>query len=106
MVRFRFIEPDGKAKDVEIPIGESVMRGAQDNGVRGLTADCGGACSCATCHVYFDEAGIRVVGEASVIEGAMLEMANDVTGYSRLSCQVKVTEAMAGLTIRVADNDC
>lgn len=77
------------------------MEAAIRNDVPGILADCGGAMSCATCHVYVDEAWIPVVGAAEDVEQAMLEMAVDPRENSRLSCQVRISEAMSGLLVHV-----
>jgi 2Fe-2S ferredoxin len=77
------------------------MEGAVKNGVPGIDADCGGACACATCHVYVDDAWIAKTGSPSSMEQSMLDFANDVTDNSRLSCQIKVTKDVDGLVVRI-----
>lgn len=81
--------------------GLSVMQGAVANGVRGIIGECGGACSCATCHVYVDPAWLNRVGERNAAEKALLEEVIDGQPNSRLSCQIKVTEDIEGLIVRL-----
>ena len=103
MPKVTFIQPDGKAQTVEIALGWSVMEGAVRNLVPGIDADCGGACACATCHVYVDEAWTAEVGEPEAMEEDMLDFAYDVQPNSRLSCQIKVRDALDGLVVRVPE---
>jgi 2Fe-2S ferredoxin len=77
------------------------MQGAVENSVRGIIGDCGGACSCATCHVYVDSAWADKVGDKNDTETAMLEEVCDVLPTSRLSCQIKMTDELNGLVVRV-----
>jgi 2Fe-2S ferredoxin len=77
------------------------MQGAVENAVPGIDADCGGACSCATCHVYISTKWAGTLGEMTDTEKSMLEFANDATPESRLSCQIKVTELLNGLIVRM-----
>ena len=85
---------------VEVDNGLSVMQGAVNNGVSGIVAECGGACSCATCLVHVDEKWFPVVGPPSPEEEDMLDFAFEVKPTSRLSCQIKVTQALDGLIVR------
>jgi 2Fe-2S ferredoxin len=102
MPRITYVEHDGKEHRVDAPAGDSVMQGAVKNNVPGIDADCGGACACATCHVYVDANWLAVVGEASETESAMLEFAAEpVEINSRLSCQMKVTADLDGLIVRM-----
>jgi 2Fe-2S ferredoxin len=101
MAKITYIEHDGKTHELEIAEGMSVMEGAVKNGVPGIDADCGGACACATCHVYVDDAWIAKTGSPSSMEQSMLDFANDVTDNSRLSCQIKVTKDVDGLVVRI-----
>jgi 2Fe-2S ferredoxin len=83
--------------------GQTLMEVAKDKGVEGILADCGGACSCATCHVFVDAEWWDRVGEPDEIEFAMLDMVADVAQpNSRLSCQIKLTDALDGLKVTVA----
>ena len=94
-------EPSGAVRTVEVPVGQTVMEGALKNDVRGIDADCGGACSCATCHVYVDSAHFGRLPEMSEVEREMLQYANTVSSTSRLSCQLKMSEALDGLVVTV-----
>ena len=101
MVQITYIEPDGTAKTVDVAEGRTVMEGAVGNGIAGIIAECGGACSCATCHAYVDEAWLAVVGEAAGDEADMLDVAADVRPNSRLTCQIEVTAALDGLVLKI-----
>ena len=101
MAKITYIQPDGTENVVEAKAGWSVMEGAIKNRVRGIDADCGGACACATCHVYVDEAWIDKTGSPSAMEESMLDFAEGVQDNSRLSCQIKVTDALDGLVVRL-----
>jgi 2Fe-2S ferredoxin len=101
MPKITFIEPGGKEHVVEIPLGWSVMEGAVKQGVPGIDADCGGACACATCHVYVDPVWIAALPPKADTEDAMLDFALVTAPNSRLSCQIKVTAEMDGLVVRL-----
>jgi len=101
VAKITYIQPDGSENVVEAKAGWSVMEGAIKNRVRGIDADCGGACACATCHVYVDEAWIDKTGSPSAMEESMLDFAEGVQDNSRLSCQIKVTDALDGLVVRL-----
>jgi 2Fe-2S ferredoxin len=103
MAKIIYIEWDGKRRTLDVEPGLSVMQGAVANGVRGIIGDCGGACSCATCHVYVDPAWLDQVGEKSVTEEALLEEVCEGRANSRLSCQIKVTEKLDGLVVRIPE---
>ena len=104
MAKITYIENDGKAHIIEVKPGQSVMEGAVKNNIPGIDADCGGACACATCHVYVDDAWADKTGKASVMEESMLDFANDLQPTSRLSCQIIVSEALDGLIVRMPEN--
>ncbi len=99
MAKITYIDSSGAARTAEGEIGSTVMETAIKNGVPGIEAECGGACSCSTCHVYVNEAWRQATGEPSPMEEDMLDFAFDVRPNSRLSCQIKVTEALDGLTV-------
>lgn len=102
MAKITYIESGGREHVVDAPLGGSVMEGAVKNNVPGIDADCGGACACATCHVYVDPDWVGAVGGASDTEAAMLEFAAEpVEANSRLSCQMKVTADLDGLVVRM-----
>ena len=103
MPRITFVDHRGDARSVEIPVGYSLMEGAVDNDVAGILADCGGACSCATCHVYVGEGWMEKVGLPDDVEEALLDMVDDVRQpNSRLSCQIPVRADLDGLELTVA----
>ena len=99
MVRIRYVEPDGTEHDVSVEIGANLMQAAVGNGVASIEGECGGACACATCHVYIPDAWRSVAGEPSENEQMMLEFGVDVDERSRLSCQIKATAEMDGMTV-------
>ena len=103
MAKITYIEFDGTEHAVDVKTGNSVMEGAIKNNVPGIDADCGGACACATCHVYVDPAWTAATGERSDMEESMLDFAENVKDNSRLSCQIKVTDALDGLIVRMPD---
>jgi 2Fe-2S ferredoxin len=101
MPKITFIEHNGAEHVVDTPVGFSVMESAVKNAVPGIDADCGGACACATCHVFIDDAWVEKTGQPNDMEKSMLDFATEVQPNSRLSCQVKVTAEMDGLVIRL-----
>jgi 2Fe-2S ferredoxin len=103
MAKITFITSDGATYNVEAETGSTVMEAAIRNLVPGIEAECGGACACATCHVHVDEAWLAKTGEARPMEEDMLDFAYDVRPTSRLSCQIKVTDELDGLIVRVPE---
>jgi 2Fe-2S ferredoxin len=101
MPTINFVDHTGKLYLVEAPIGQSAMQAATNAGVPGVLADCGGACSCATCHGYVDDAWMGRVPPAESAEKEMLECALDVNENSRLTCQIRITPELDGLVIRL-----
>jgi 2Fe-2S ferredoxin len=99
MPKIKYVEHNGKEHEAEVPAGWSVMEGAVKNLIPGIDADCGGACACATCHVYVDEAWREQTGPPSPMEEDMLDFGFEVRANSRLSCQIKVTDALDGLVV-------
>ena len=100
MVKITFIDSDDAPRTVEAEIGSTIMETAIKNGIPGIEAECGGACACATCHVYIDENWQAKTGQASPMEEDMLDFGFDVRPTSRLSCQIKVSEDLDGLIVR------
>ena len=100
MAKITYIEFNGKEHVVEVKTGMSVMEGAVKNLIPGIDADCGGACACATCHVYVDKAWLAKLEPMQEMEKTMLDFAEGVEGNSRLSCQIKVSDALDGLVVR------
>jgi 2Fe-2S ferredoxin len=99
MVQITFTDSEGTARTVDAEIGSTVMETAIKNDIPGIEAECGGACACATCHVYIDEAWFEKTGGPSPMEEDMLDFGYDVRANSRLSCQIKVTEELDGLKV-------
>ena len=103
MPKVTYIEHDGTRHRVEVPVGLSLMRGAIDNNVPGIDADCGGQCACATCHVYVEPAWLDKIG-APIIgshEESMLSFAAGAEFSSRLACQIAMRKEFEGLTVRM-----
>ena len=101
MPKIKYIEHNGKEHEVEVPEGWSVMEGAVKNLIPGIDADCGGACACATCHVFVDAAFQAKLPPKSDMEETMLDFAPEIQPSSRLSCQIKVTKDLDGLIVRM-----
>ena len=101
MAKITFIQPDGKSQSVTAESGMTVMEAAKKNLIAGIEAECGGACACATCHVYVDAEWQAKTGKPESMEEDMLDFAFDVRAESRLSCQIKVTDALDGLVLRI-----
>jgi 2Fe-2S ferredoxin len=99
MAKVIFVEHSGATHEVDASLGLSVMDAAVKNNVPGVDGDCGGTCSCATCHVYVDEAWRDKVGAPSATELSLLQFAENSASNSRLACQIKVTDALDGLTV-------
>lgn len=104
MPSITFIEHNGNEHQVSIEVGQSVMQAATFAGLPGISADCGGACACATCHAYVDEAWIGHFGPAQGTEKDMLENVPMLMPNSRLTCQLVVTADMDGLTLRLPES--
>jgi 2Fe-2S ferredoxin len=104
MAQIIYIEHDGTEHALEVKTGLSVMEGAVKNNVPGIDADCGGACACATCHVYVDDAWLSKTGTKSAMEESMLDFAEGVEPNSRLSCQIKVTDGLDGIVVRLPES--
>ncbi|MDQ2697441.1 MAG: 2Fe-2S iron-sulfur cluster-binding protein [Actinomycetota bacterium] len=103
MPQVTYVSPDGAETTIDARVGDSVMETAVRNGVRGIVAECGGACSCATCHVFVDEQFSAAVGGAGDLEDDMLDgAATPRTPASRLSCQIRMREDLDGLVVRIA----
>jgi len=103
MPKITYIDVDGASRTIDAEIGSTVMETANKQGVPGIEAECGGACACATCHVYVDEAWLPIVGQPSPMEEDMLDFGYDVRSNSRLSCQIKVTSEIDGLVVRTPE---
>ena len=103
MAKITFSQQDGSEKTVDAENGMTVMEAAIKNMVPGIDADCGGACACATCHVYVDEDWLAKLPEREEMEEDMLDFAFDVRDNSRLSCQIKVSDELDGFSVTVPE---
>lgn len=101
MPKVTYIEHNGTEHTVDAAVGKSLMQVAVDNMVPGILADCGGTCSCATCHAYIPPEWIDKLPEKGSDEAFMLEGALDVAPSSRLTCQLTMTEDLDGLVLRL-----
>jgi ferredoxin, 2Fe-2S len=99
-----YISYAGETRQIAVPVGDSVMEGAIKNGVDGIVAECGGACQCATCHVYVDEAWLGKLNPMEENENEMLNSAfSERRPNSRLGCQIPVTLELDGLIVRTPE---
>lgn len=104
-IRFIFVSPDETRHEVEGAAGETVMEVAYANGIEGVAAECGGSMSCGTCHVYLDEATFARIQAPSENENDMLDIvSSERRPTSRLSCQVKLEQALAGAEVTIPDS--
>lgn len=103
MTKLTIVTFDGAAHELDVANGSTVMENAVRNSVPGIDAECGGACACATCHVYVDGAWTEAVGGPEPMEEDMLDFAFDVRPTSRLSCQIKMTDELDGLVVHVPE---
>ena len=101
MPKITYIEHKGKSHIQEVSNGLSVMEGAVQNNIPGIDADCGGSCACATCHVYVDKKWFDKLPKKESAEEDMLDMAFEPNKFSRLSCQLAVSDALDGLVVKM-----
>ncbi len=104
MPKITYIAFDGEETTVAAKEGMSVMQTAVNNGVDGIVAECGGACSCATCHVFVDPEWFDKLPEAQTMEKEMLDFVMNPQPNSRLSCQIKLTPELDGLIVRTPES--
>ena len=100
MAKIKYIEFNGTEHEVDVPNGLSVMEGALRYTIPGIDGDCGGACACATCHVYVEDGWFEKLPPMEELERDMLDFAFDVADNSRLSCQIKVDDTLDGLVVK------
>jgi len=105
MPKITFVTPDGERHKVDVDNGYSVMEAAINNNIDGIVAECGGACACATCHGYIDEAWTEKMPEMDDMEDSMLDAAYERRDNSRLTCQLEVNDDWDGLVVHVAENE-
>ena len=104
MAKITYIEHNGTQHTVDVANGLSVMEGARDNQIPGIEADCGGACACSTCHVYVAPAWVDKLSKKEAMEEDMLDFAwQPDPARSRLTCQLKVTDALDGLVVQMPE---
>lgn len=101
MAKITFLTSDNESITVDATSG-NVMELAVANNIKGIDGDCGGVCSCATCHVHVLPEFLEIVGRASEIETDMLELDDNADEFSRLGCQINITEALDGVVLKVA----
>ena len=99
-----YIDHEGNERPIEGKNGETIMETAIKNSVPGIDADCGGACACATCHVYVDEAFMEKVGQPEDMEQSMLDFAENVQTNSRLSCQIQISDDLDGIKVTTPES--
>ncbi|MEE2878772.1 MAG: 2Fe-2S iron-sulfur cluster-binding protein [Pseudomonadota bacterium] len=99
-----YVDHEGTERPIEAKNGETVMETAIKNSVPGIDADCGGACACATCHVYVDDSFMGKVGEPEDMEQSMLDFAENVQPNSRLSCQITVSDDLNGMKVTTPES--
>ncbi|MFT3722051.1 MAG: 2Fe-2S iron-sulfur cluster-binding protein [Hyphomonadaceae bacterium] len=104
MPKITYIDSSGNERTVEGKNGMTVMETAIKHNIPGIDADCGGACACATCHVYVDGAFTDKVGKPSAMEQSMLDFAENVKENSRLSCQIKIRDDLDGLKVTTPES--
>jgi len=103
MAKITYVTSDGAEHVVEAANGTTVMENAVKNSIAGIEAECGGACACATCHVYVDESWTETVGPPDIMEEDMLDFAWEGRPNSRLSCQIKITDELDGLVVHIPE---
>jgi len=101
MPKITYIENNGKTHNIEVPNELSVMEGAIQNNIPGIDADCGGACACATCHIYVDEKWFDKLPNKSEAEQDMLDMAIEPNKFSRLGCQITISDDLDGMVVKM-----
>ncbi|MFP6795800.1 MAG: 2Fe-2S iron-sulfur cluster-binding protein [Pseudomonadales bacterium] len=105
MAKITFVQPDGSCQVIEAKEGESVMDCAVDNGVPGITAQCGGGCTCSTCHGYLEESWFDLSGPLDPDEKDILEFVPDRRSNSRLTCQVPMSDRLDGMIVHIPSSN-
>ena len=103
MAKIKYIEFSGAEHEIDVSSGLTFMEGAIKNKIPGIDADCGGACACATCHVYVAKEWIEKLPPKEDSEEDMLDFAFDVKDNSRLSCQITVSDELDGLVVNMPE---
>ncbi|MEM7663325.1 MAG: 2Fe-2S iron-sulfur cluster-binding protein [Pseudomonadota bacterium] len=104
MAKVVYIDHEGTERTVEVANGETVMEAAVKNAIPGIDGDCGGACACATCHVYVDEKFLSETGEPEAMEQSMLDFAENVQENSRLCCQISMSDKLDGIRVTTPES--
>ncbi|GAC49176.1 2Fe-2S iron-sulfur cluster-binding protein [Gordonia aichiensis] len=105
MPKITYVAADGAETTVDVAVGLTIMDGSVRNNVPGIVAECGGGCSCATCHVHIDRQWREHFAEPTDEETELLEFADDYCDDSRLSCQLVVSDACDGMRVRIPDSE-
>ena len=103
MAKITYIEHNGKSHVIDVPNGLSIMEGALQNNIPGIDADCGGSCACATCHIYVDGNWFDKLTKKENAEQDMLDMAFEPNKFSRLGCQIIVSDELNGLVVHLPE---
>jgi len=101
MAKITYIQHNGKSHQIDVPNELTIMEGAIQNDIPGIDADCGGACACATCHVYLEEEWFNKLPKMDKAEQDMLDVAFEPKKFSRLGCQITVTEELDGMVVKM-----
>lgn len=104
MPKVTYIEANGKSHEVDLDAGVSLMQGAVDNMIEGIVAECGGSCSCATCHCYIDQQWLDKLEPATEMENDLLECVTEPKDNSRLSCQIVISDDLNGLVVHLPES--
>ncbi len=104
MPTIKYIEFNGTEHEVDVMSGTTVMQAALDNMIEGIVGECGGSCVCSTCHCMVDPAWTHITGEVNSEENDLLDIVDEREETSRLSCQIKVTDEMDGLVVRLPES--
>lgn len=104
MPKVTYIEANGQSHEVDLDAGVSLMQGAVDNMIEGIVAECGGSCSCATCHCYIDQQWLDKLEPATEMENDLLECVTEPKDNSRLSCQIVMSDDLNGLVVHLPES--
>ncbi|NYT38548.1 2Fe-2S iron-sulfur cluster binding domain-containing protein [Allopusillimonas soli] len=97
----KFVLPDGTEQPIDVPVGWSLMEAARREGIEGIVAECGGGAICGTCHVHVDPEHFSAIAAPDMSESALLQIVPDPSPTSRLSCQIIMTDSLAGMSVRI-----
>ncbi|WP_019528290.1 2Fe-2S iron-sulfur cluster-binding protein [Dasania marina] len=97
----KYIDADGNTIEVDVPEGTTLMQAAVDNMIPSILGECGGGCSCGTCHCFIEEGRIAELPEPDAIEQSLLNMITDTKPNSRLGCQISMNDSLSGLVVHL-----